>query len=182
MHGNEQMIEEIKAFLDEASDVQLMYLHKYALKLKANNIQVPKYLQVKEPKIKIIKDWWTKLLPDVVANIETTIQQLDNHKDISKARINRLHPSLFDNLIWSEAAITSLEAILEQYETDFKNIGQLINYTQASLELIQSQPLLGEISINKQGVRMIKIIRRIILIYRYSEEKNSLELIQFVQC
>lgn len=82
-------------------------------------------------------------------------------------------------IIWSKQAIASYGENIAQFGENDKQLAQFKNYTQATLELLQIQPQLGDTTVYKADIRKIKIIKRIVLIYRYVHESNTIELIQF---
>jgi len=178
----ETMKEEIQQFLTDANDIQIISLHRYSIRLKYKDVNVFNYNQILELKPKIVKDWWTNLTAENIAAIDGAISELDNKKDINKIKISKLSPEMFEQFIWANSAITSFNQIIEQFEADSKNTKSLANYTESTLELLKIQPQLGETTVNKADVRIIKIIYRIKVVYRISQQGNKIELIQFLKC
>lgn len=178
----EKMKNDIQQFINKASDFQILNLHRIVVKLQNKAANLPKQIQlVREPKIVIVKDWWTNLSDEQLLTIDGAIDQLDSGKEINKIKMSKLPSWVVEKYFWANSAITSFNTIVDQIETENKNANPFINSTLSTLELLRLQPQLGETSIHKRDVRMIKLQGRFALIYRFSSQIGGLELIQFVK-
>lgn len=85
-------------------------------------------------------------------------------------------------ITWSSLAIETYGQTIEVLTAGgtFNQAEQFKNCTEATLELLKTQPQIGDPTVQKADVRKIKIYKRTLLIYRYVVEKDALELIQFL--
>ena len=87
--------QEVQTYLDNANDMHIILMHRFVTRLEAKAAYVPKTKAIREPPVKIIKDWWTNLPEQQVLAIESAIAELNKGEGINDLKVKKLHPSWF---------------------------------------------------------------------------------------
>ena len=87
-------------------------------------------------------------------------------------------------ILWSNEAIASYGRFVNTISPKWtwRDTDHFKNYTQATLELLKTQPQLGDPTIHIANIRKIQIRTRMMLIYRHVPGSDTIELIQFYDC
>ncbi len=95
MDDIDAMRKEVHVYIDNASDMDVMLLHRYALKLETKSSYEPRFKPTRTPRIPIIKDWWNALPVQQVVAINEAIMELDKGKCINDSKVKKQHPTWF---------------------------------------------------------------------------------------
>ena len=84
-------------------------------------------------------------------------------------------------ILWSNEAIASYGRFVNTRSSKWtlRDADNFKNYTHATLELLKTQPQLGDPTTYKANIRKIQIRTRMMLIYRHVPDSDTIELIQF---
>ena len=83
--------------------------------------------------------------------------------------------------MWSNLALRTYIGNINYLSEAFtqKEIDKFVEATERKLELLKSQPNVGELTNLRLHIRKTMIGKRILLIYRYKPQKREIELLQF---
>ena len=95
MDDIDAMRKEVHVYIDNASAMDVLLLHRYALKLETKSTYEPKFKPTRAPRIPIIKDWWNALSEQQVVAINKAIMELDKEKGINDLKVKKQHPTWF---------------------------------------------------------------------------------------